>query len=191
MKLKEVTKIRAGHPFRGRIDAKDDAESKVIQIKDIDNDGVINWNNLVRTNVETQRGSTGWLTSGNIIIASRGPRNIASCITLEPEVPTVCSPHFFIITITNPKIIMPEFLAWQLNQAIAKRYFELSAEGSLQVGIRKSVIEEFDISVPDIEIQKNIVELAKTSLKEKNVMLQLIHNRELQLKAIANSILKK
>ena len=188
MKLKDIANIRAGHPFRGKVIENKDAPTKVIQIRDISRDGKINWETVISANVENKRGNVGWLQKGDVIFTARGPKNIAACLAHELEEPIVCSPHFFIIQVTKPDELLPEFLAWQLNQAPAQRYFDGMAEGSWQVGINKSSILELKLAVPDIDTQYKIIELAKTALKEKRIMLELIRNRESQLQGIARKI---
>lgn len=191
MKLKNVAKVRAGHPFRGKVIENKNAPTKVIQIRDIIRDGKINWEMVISADVENKRGNVGWLQKGDVIFTARGPKNIAACIAHELKEPIVCSPHFFIIQITKPDELLPEFLAWQLNQAPAQRYFDGMAEGSWQVGINKSSIVELKLSIPDIDTQHKVIELAKTALREKHLMLELIRNREVQLQGIAKNILKK
>lgn len=190
MKLKNIAKIKAGHPFRGKVIENKDAQSKVIQIRDINRDGKVKWETVISAYVENKRGNVGWLQKGDVIFTARGPKNIAACLEHGLEEPVVCSPHFFIIQINKPDELLPEFLAWQLNQAPAQRYFDGVAVGSWQVGINKSSILELKLSVPNIDTQHKIIELAKTALKEKHIMLELIRNRESQLQGIARNILK-
>ena len=190
MKLKDIAKIRAGHPFRGKVPENKDAQSKVIQIRDINRDGKVNWETVISADVENKRGSVGWLQKGDVIFTARGPKNIATCLAHKLEEPVVCSPHFFIIQLKKTDKLLPEFLAWQLNQVPAQRYFDGVAEGSWQIGVNKSSILDLKLSIPNIDTQYKIIELAKTALKEKHIMLELILNRERQLQGIARNILK-
>ena len=189
MKLKDIAQIRAGHPFRGRVVENTNAKSKVVQIRDVTRDGKINWEDIIFASVENKRGNIGWLQKGDVIFTARGPKNTAACVSHELEEPIVCSPHFFIIQIFDTKLLLPEFLAWQLNQAPAQRYFEEMAEGSWQVGINKSIILSLRLSIPDIGTQQKVVALTNTYLKEKEILQALIKNREAQIKGIAQQLL--
>ena len=185
--LNEIADIRAGHPFRGAIKEDEQGNAVVIQVKNVDDDGQIDWDNLISTQVAGRK-EPEWLKKGDIIFISRGPRITAAAIE-TPVKQAVCSQHFFVINVKNEQV-EPAFLAWQLNQSPAQLYFQKSAEGSAQVSIRRSVLEEIPLTFPDLETQRKVIAVAKCALKEKQAHLQLIANRERQLTAIAQKLLK-
>jgi restriction endonuclease S subunit len=185
--LKKIANVRAGHPFRGAIKEDKQGNGVVIQIKNVSDDGQVDLNNLLNAQI-TSKKNPDWLKKGDIVFISRGPRITAAAID-APLKPTVCSQHFFVITVTRDDV-EPEFLAWQLNQSIAQNYFQKSAEGSAQVSIRRSVLEETPLTFPDVDTQRKVIAVAKCALKEKQVHLQLIKNRTQQLTAIAQNLLK-
>ncbi|MBL0711903.1 MAG: restriction endonuclease subunit S [Colwellia sp.] len=199
--LSDIAIIKAGHPFRGKISESkrpdnDQPETNisenkkdqayVIQIKDLDNDGSIKWDQLIRTSL-TSKKSTNWLQKDDVIFAARGLRNAAGYID-EITNPTVCAPHYYVIKVTE-QTILPEFLAWQLNQEKAQRYFKNLAEGSSQVSIRKALLEAVPIIIPTIEKQQAIIQLANKVNEERNMLQALITNRNKQMQGIAKQIL--
>lgn len=187
VKLSDIATIKAGHPFRGKVEADDNGNAYTVQIRDVDAEGNILWNQLVKTDLSAQR-SPVWLHKNDILFMARGIRNIAAHVDAVQH-PTVCVPHFYIIQLNGNTEIIPEFLAWQLNQEIAQRYYAKSAEGSAQVSIRRAVIEETPISIPDIEKQQAIANFDKCYKQEKQILTALIENRQQQVKAISQKIL--
>jgi hypothetical protein len=189
VKLSDIASVKAGHAFRGKIPEELNGNGYVIQQRDINENGVINWAGLVRTEV-TGRGRTDWLEPGDIIFSARGVRNIATCID-EIRMPTVCGPYYFLIHI-NPNVtdkFLPAFIAWQLNQKKAQKTFAKTLEGSIQVSIRKSVLENIELDIPDIKKQHAIAELDKLTKKEQTLLEALIINRKQQMRSIASGLL--
>lgn len=188
IKLHEIANIEAGHPFRGAIPKHDHGDCQVIQVRDIDADGKINWDGMICTQI-TGRKQPEWLRKGNIIFAARGARNLATCMP-NLDRPVVCAQHFFRITLKTTDSILPEFIAWQLNQIPLQRYFRQSAEGSAQVSIRRAVLEQAMITLPPLEQQIMLTRFTDKALKEKQLLTKLIDNRRQQIVAIANDLLK-
>ncbi|WP_299977085.1 restriction endonuclease subunit S [uncultured Pseudoteredinibacter sp.] len=185
--LSDIAIVKAGHPFRGTIPKHTEGNAHVVQIRDIDNDGFILWDQLIQTMI-TGRKCPDWLKTGDVLFAARGQRNIAACID-KVDTPTICAAHYFLIQVQQPSTILPQFLAWQLNQEKAKRYFAQSAEGSSQVSIRRTVLESTPLFIPTIQEQQAIVALDRKAKQEKRVLNALINNRAQQMQAIARELL--
>lgn len=184
--LTDIAIVKAGHPFRGKVLEDKEASTYVVQIRDIDNDGYIHWQQLIRTNI-TGRKSPDWLKKGDVLFAARGARNAAAYVG-DIDKATVCAPHYFLIQVTD-KSVLPEFIAWQLNQENAQRYFANSAEGSAQMNIRRAVLEATPLVIPSIEKQKAIVGFDNKVKQEKRLLIDLIDNRAKQMQGIAKTLL--
>lgn len=184
--LSDIAIVKAGHPFRGKIPEDTEGNAYAVQIRDIDNDGIIQWHQLIRTNI-TGRKTPDWLQKGDVLFAARGGRNLAGFVG-EIDKPIVCAPHYFLIQVTD-KSVLPEFVAWQLNQDGAQRYFANSAEGSAQTSIRRAVLEATSLVIPTLEKQQAIVEFDNKVKQEKRVLRALIENRAKQMQGIAKELL--
>ncbi|WP_042149521.1 MULTISPECIES: restriction endonuclease subunit S [unclassified Pseudoalteromonas] len=184
--LSDIAIVKAGHPFRGKIPEEFEGNAYVVQIRDIDNDGIIHWHQLIRTNI-TGRKIPDWLKKGDVLFAARGARNAAAFVG-NIDRPTLCAPHYFLIKVTD-KSVLPEFIAWQLNQDGAQRYFANSAEGSAQTSIRRAVLEATPLVIPNIEKQNIIVEFDNKVKQEKHLLNALIDNRSKQMQGIAKELL--
>jgi len=184
--LADIAIVKAGHPFRGKIPEYKEGNAYVVQIRDIDNDGYIHWQQIIRTEI-TGRKSPEWLQKGDVLFAARGGRNVAAFVG-DINQPTVCAPHYFLIQVTD-ETVLPEFVAWQLNQKNAQRYFVNSAEGSAQVSIRRAVLEALPLVIPSIEKQMAIVGFDNKVKQEKRLFNALIDNRASQMQGIAQALL--
>lgn len=185
--LKDIATVKAGHSFRGAINEDLSGNGYVIQVRNQRECGEIAWDELVRAQIPGLK-EPEWLREGDIIFSARGPRNIATAIK-NVDRPTVCSPHFFVISLSQPHAL-PEFIAWQLNHKNAQNYLRRAAEGSAQVSIRRTVLESVSIALPPLKKQKQIMQFVAAAKEEQQLLNQLIENRERQLVAIANDILK-
>lgn len=184
--LGEVAVISAGYPFRGKIDELPQGKVRVIQMRNADPAMGIDWSSL--SSVELPRTSAkAFLREGDVILSTRGGRNVAYCIGARQE-PVVCSPHFFVV---RPKLqaILPEFLAWQLNQKPARDYFAAGATGSYILNLKREVVEGLPIAIPSLLEQQRIVKIDGAAKAERAILTQLIDNRAMEMAAIASRLL--
>ena len=194
VRLKEIAVVRSGHSFRGSIEEALNGNGYVIQTRDQSADGQISWSKLVRADVAGRK-EPEWLQEGDVIFAARGIRNLASWVS-EGDLnalglPAICSPHYFQIRLDSTEKLLPEFLAWQLNQSVAQRYFQQSAEGTMQVSIRRSLLEETSITIPPLETQRKVVALSQRAHREEQIYQELIQLRRMEMQAIANQVLSE
>lgn len=185
--LTDIATIKPSFPFRGTVPAVADGEALVVQMKDVTADGVVGWDGLVRTELKGRK-QPDWLKTGDILVLIRGNHNFAVCLG-DVSAKAVCSPHFFMVQVKPRVTLLPEFLAWQINQPMAQRYFEQSAEGSLQRSIRRQVLERLPVTIPPMASQETVVHFTRAALREKRLLQALINNRERQMLAMAGRVL--
>lgn len=186
-KLNEIAEIRAGHPFRGSVPEDVNGRVSVVQIKDVDLAGNIYWEGLTKTRLEGRK-EPDWIKNGDILFVARGTKIVAAYVDDVPGF-CVCSQYFYLIRITSEEIL-PEFVAWQINQQPAQTYLTKSAEGSAQVSIRRSMLENLNIVIPPLERQQTIVALARSAQRERELLETLILNREQEFRIVAKNLLE-
>jgi len=184
--IKGLTTLQSGYPFRGSIEESADGDALAVQMKDVDPDRGVNWSGVMRTTLAGRK-QPDWLKAGDVLFVSKGARFYAVCIDAPPT-PAVCSPHFFHLQVAPRVPLLPAFLAWQINQPPFQRQLHQAAEGSSQLSIRRPVLESLTLCVPSLADQQRIVALADLARQERHTLHQLIHNRELQLQALAESL---
>ena len=176
-----------GYPFRGKVPEVLDGGVRVVQMKDADQAAGVNWAGTTRTELKGKR-TPDWLQKGDVLFLLRGSSNFAVCLGDVPF-KAVCSPHFMLIRVTS-SVLLPEFLAWQINQAPAQRHLHQEAEGTLQLSIRKAGLEGVPIEVPPLAVQQQIVSLTKAAREEAAICHKLMENREAMIRVLANQILE-
>lgn len=189
MKLTQIASIAAGHPFRGKIPEVSGTGIHIIQMKDVSTEEGINWDTCIETELTGKR-EPDWLKPGDVLFAARGSRNYAVLVDEStPHSKIVAAPHFYILR-CKTKSILPEYLAWLLNQRPGQRYFQREAEGTFTKSIRRSVLAATPIAVPGIAKQRSIINLATTMKQEQQLIEQLIHNGEIIMNGIATDLLQ-
>lgn len=184
--LARIATISAGYPFRGKVDELPDGEVAVIQMRNADPVNGIDWPNLSRVALP-RVSAKAFLAEGDVILSTRGGRNIAYYMEGRQE-QVVCSPHFFVIR-AKRQAILPEFLAWQLNQKPAQDHFTAGATGSYILNLKREVVEQLPIMVPPLAEQQRIVEFDAAAKAERAILNRLIENRTVEMAAIAKRLL--
>lgn len=186
IELGAAVDVRAGYPFRGSIDESVDGDVLAVQMKDIAPEHGVAWASVTRTSLAGRK-SPEWLKAGDVLFVSKGARFYAVCIDEPPRL-AVCSPHFFHLQVPSHGLLLPAFLAWQINQPPFQRQLQQAAEGSSQLSIRRPVLESLTLGVPALADQHRIVALAELARQERRALHQLIQNREWQLHALAEDL---
>lgn len=189
MTLDEIAEIRMGHGFRGAVVTSPEADTNVIQMRDVDlADGVM-WEQLETCHLVGSKEPV-WLQPGDIIFQARGRRNFALYLPELPSDSVVCTQHFLVVRIKDERFD-PGFVAWQLNQLQAQRHFDMSTPDSHNRNITISTLATAPISHVSIETQHRLGALIELTRKEKRLYNFLMLNREKQLSALASQILFK
>ncbi len=186
--LEAVSDIRGGYPFRGSVPEFASGSAYAVQMKDVSPDGIVTWDTVVRTEVPSRR-EPDWLRAGDVLFVTRGTRFFAVALC-EVPVSAVCSPNFYLLRTRDASGVIPEFLAWQINQQPGQRYLRKGAEGSNQLSIRRQILAAMPFTVPPIRQQHQAVELARLALRERTIHEALLQNRERHLRMIANRLLE-
>jgi len=102
------------------------------------------------------------LQHGDVLFAAKGTKNFAAWYESKNQ-PAVASTSFFVIRIQESfqNKILPEFLAWYINQPISQKFLKGKAMGTSIVSISKSVLEELQISIPDLHTQRAILKITQ------------------------------
>ncbi len=103
---------------------------------------------------------------------------------------SVAVSHFFILRIRNSDVL-PEYLAWYINQAPTQEYLHTNARhGSHMPLVPMSAFKGLKIEVPALESQKKIIELSRLMAMEKKLMTELQDKRSLIINVVCLSATK-
>lgn len=187
--LGEIMTLRAGYPWRGAVPPVGNGTVKAVQAKDISEIGELVLENCVRTELTGKR-DADWLRMGDVLLINKGARNTAAYVD-QDFADVTCTSSIYLLKAHKSwreKLNM-QFIAWQLNQAPLQAYFKRSAEGTLQVSLRRQVVEDAMLAIPDLHTQNLIANLYFASQQEHKTLTKMIENRRMQLSAIATQLL--
>ncbi len=122
------------------------------------------------------------LQHGDILFAAKGTKNFAAWYESK-NLPAVASTSFFVIRLKENTIdkVLPEYLAWYINQPVSQKFLKGKAMGTSIASISKAVLEELEISIPDLQTQKAILIISHLRNSEKNLKQQIEMLREKQI----------
>jgi restriction endonuclease S subunit len=179
--LKDIAQVRPGYPFRGKIEHAAEGQYGVVQIKDIAPDDRISFDNLVRTDLPNVK-SGFVLRPGDVLFIARGTRSRAAVFEGVAD-PMIAGAQFFILQ-PNLDTILPEFLAWYINQAPAQQYLEKAAVGSNVRLITKEALGQMPVPVLPLATQHRIVAVYQLQVEEQR-LLEAIKQRRNKLIELA------
>ncbi len=173
--IKDIAEIQMGYQFRGKVETDPNGTHKVVQIRDFD--GLLNLRVEGLVTV-TPKGDTARyaVSQGDVLFLSRGHRNYAMPIKDRLE-NTIAASYFFILRIKTDRVL-PEYLAWYINQTPAQEYLHNTARrGTHMPLVPLSAFADLVIEVPGIKTQSTIVELSKLMEREQILLDQLQEKR--------------
>ena len=116
------------------------------------------------------------LAKDDLLFAGKGTTYL--CKVFDLDIPSIASTTLYIIRLAS-KDILPDYLCWYLNQPSVIAVIKAQQVGTGTPLIHKQVVENFEVPIPDIDTQRQIVELAKLQAREKELYLAIADKRQL------------
>jgi restriction endonuclease S subunit len=177
MLLRRLANIQSGHHSRGRIEPLADGSHFLFQARDVDVHSLTyRIDAMIRFCPEMSRRDLT-LKKDDILFMARGIRNYSVLLQGIPD-PTLAAAYFFIVRVSN-KVILPGYLCWYLNQAPVEHYLNRqSGRGVHMPVVRRSVLENIEVPVPTLPIQKKIMEMDALMREEEDLLSRLVEKRK-------------
>lgn len=177
--LANLAEISSGLTLRGADSAKAavDGNYHLLRIGDLREDGGIQIDAPAKIKIDPSTGEKHRLRSGDVLVASKGSR--ATAAVFESPIPTIAGGQFFIIKLTTDRLL-PSYLRWYLNLTETQARLMGSARGSSVQAIPIAEVREFEIELPSIQTQHQIVTLYELHIEEQR-LLKLIAVKRSQL----------
>ena len=182
MRLSELSDIHSGYTARGRLEPRPDGGVPALQLRDVSAHGEI-------PGADVQRYDLGdlpdryFVRGGEVVFRSRGEPNTAVAIPDDlPEPIAVIVP--LVIIRPDRARILPDYLAWAINQPTAQSALGAGAQGTSLRMIPMATLERLDIPVPDFQAQRQIVALNALATREMQLLQDLAARRTQYMSAI-------
>ena len=186
-RIKDIADLRVGYQFRGKVTLDPGSSLRVIQIKDIDPDLRIRVDDLA--NVHVDRPEPYVTQLGDVLFLSRGYRLYAVVV---PEVqPNTVATGYFLILRPKGKVVLPEYLAWSMNQVGFQQSLRPYLRGSHMPMVSKADVEGLRIPLPAIVVQRQILRLNDLLDKERQLSAEIQDRRKLLIQAVARKLMRE
>ena len=149
----------------------------MIRLQDLTPNGLVDPDRLDRRVWPTGMSDRYLVRSGDVVFRPRGDKNTA--VVLDDrfrETAVVLIPLF--ILRAKPHLVLPEFLAWAINQPPAQRHFERVARGTNMRMIPRPGLEDLEIDLPAREDQRRIVAIDALARRERALTVRAAEKRE-------------
>ena len=127
------------------------------------------------------------LMQGDVLFAAKGTKNFAARYKYNIQ-PAVASTSFFVIRLNDgvQNKILPEFLAWYINQPISQRFLKVRARGTSMVSISKAALQELEIPIPNIKTQQTVLKITHLGITENELTrkISILREKQIQQKII-------
>ena len=190
MQLKKIANIQSGYISRGKIEPREDGSHFLMQARDVDADRLFyRTGDIVRFSPSLSR--KDWvLKTDDVLFMARGTHNYSILIKEIPD-RVLAAACFFIVRVTSREVL-PDYLFWYLNQATVDRYLRRhSGRGVHMPVVRRAALEQLNIPLPNMEIQKKIVEIEALRMEEANLINRLAEKRKQLITASCMKLIKE
>ncbi len=165
--ISQIADIKSGFLFKEGIRSDKEGNVSVVQLKDVNDHGVLNLRELQRVSID-KIDSGNFLALGDVLLKAKTNKPV-SVVVKEQLFNTIATAHYFIISVKKADVL-PGYLAWYLNQRPAQIYFDRNAGGTRIQVINKQLLSELEVVVPDLKIQEKIEKIYELHQREQDLV---------------------
>ena len=195
LELRDIAEVSLGYQHREKVSHVEHGSHRLIQGKDIVRtetlsssiDQPAGWQ-IVSDNLDrvTPKGDAGRysLRPGDVLFVSRGTTNIAVPLNEQTVRPfpdrwdDLIPAYTFYILRPDLNRVLPEYLAWFINQPPAQAYLTQQSRGTLVKLMPKSLFEELEVPIPPLATQRQVMEIENLRAHEEGLLKRLIAARQ-------------
>ncbi|MDE2980457.1 MAG: restriction endonuclease subunit S [Gemmatimonadota bacterium] len=174
-KLRDVCTVQIGFSARRRIRRAQQGGVLTVQLRDVAPNGSVDPARLER--LQVGNAPTRYLVgAGDVLFRSRGESNTAAVLDDHFREPALAMLPLFVLRPDSPAIL-PEFLAWAINQPRAQRYFDRFARGTNMRMIPRAVLTDLEVTLPSLDVQRTVVALDGLARRERTLSIRAAEER--------------
>ena len=168
--------IRAGHNFRGRIEPTPSGNAWVVQTKDIASDGRLDVTDLTLVELEDLK-EGHFLRENDILLRPRGGGNFPAAIVPNLSIKVLAAFPILLLRV-EVQTVLPEYLAWQLNQPKTQNLLQALAQSTFVPTLSKSSLLDIPIALPPLDVQRQVVDFSKLAQTENRLLQEISTKRQ-------------
>lgn len=180
--LKEIAEIRAGYPFRAKLEPDSGGNVFVVQLKELSKDNKVDVSTAVRIAMP-DISEAYLLKKKDLVFRSRGMDSTAAIMDVDSD-NVILSAPFQRIRIRDSAQIIPDYLLWYINSRESQVYFAVNKTGTSVSMISTAVLADLPVIVPPLEKQRKIVEINILAEKEIKVQEELIKKKKMMTESV-------
>ena len=175
VRLRDICTIQIGYTARRRIRRAAQDGVLTVQLRDVPPNDSVDPARLARLQVGAvpERYLVG---AGDVLFRSRSESNTASALDDRFREPALAMLPLYILR-PNIRVVVPEFVAWAINQPCAQRHFDRFARGTNMRMIPRAVLTGLEIALPGIEVQRRVVALDALAQRERSLSIRAAEQR--------------
>lgn len=174
-KIAALCAFQAGYTARSRLEPQEVGGVRAVQLRDLGENGLFDPSNTLSYAIDgpVERYE---VSGGDVLFRARGDRNTAVAVLPDTTERAVAILPLIILRPDRTRVD-PEYLAWFINQSSAQRHFDECAQGQNLRMIPKPCLEELEVPLPPLDVQRQIVTLARLSKHEHALTMRLAEKR--------------
>jgi hypothetical protein len=183
----DVASIHVGPPFRERIVHEPGGLYRVVQGKDVGQDGTLLPEGMVRVRSVPGKGKPDILAAGEVVFQTRGVSYRAAIVPQDAP-PMVAAGSLFILR-SDAARVTADYLAFFLNLPATQAVLRQLATGSTIPNLRRSAVEQLALPLPSLSDQHKLVALSRLVRQQADIEARLnaLRMQELNLLAAARA----
>jgi hypothetical protein len=189
--LRRLAEIQIGYQPKGSVEDDPAGTHFLIQSRDCPGDGDIRWDELCRI-VPTRRNPERYtLRDGDVLFLAKGGRRTAAAVR-SPRSHTMAVSTFYILRVSDEEVVLPEYLAWYLNNAATDYLAAEARQGTTIPFISVQTLAGMPVELPPTRTQQRVVAMDALLRQEQRLTSKILERRgqlvtALSKRAIAES----
>ncbi len=179
--LNSVASIQVGYQAKTRITDSVGGGHRLIQSKDFDSFHRLRSENLTTFSPE-RKSEIYTVRKGDVLFQARGVVHFAYCVENDLK-DTLAASSFYILRLRCENLL-PQYLAWWLNQSKAQAYFQSQAGGTGISFVSKSTLSCLHVQIPPLSIQKKVLKIITLAKYEQFLLEKLASARSRLVKMV-------
>jgi type I restriction enzyme S subunit len=126
-----------------------------LRTTDLDDDGSIDYSKAPKARINLEKFESHLLKTGDVVVSRSGTCGIAA-VFQGHAMPVL--PGAFLIRLRLTSALLPQFLRHYINSTVGRPRIMKLAQGAIQKNISGTALKYFEVPVPSLHEQANIVE---------------------------------